>query len=71
LTPGSFLWTPPVARGDAIEFDAVAMRRLMEDNDVLGRELTARFMRSVLDRLRAARVHLHGLYQDRPVQPSE
>lgn len=54
--------------GDAIEFDAVGVRRLMEDDDALGRELTARFMRVVVDRLQIARVRLHDLYQDRPIE---
>jgi CRP/FNR family cyclic AMP-dependent transcriptional regulator len=52
--------------GEAIEFDAVGVRRLMEDDDALGRELTARFMRVVLDRLHTARARLHDLYQDVP-----
>ena len=51
---------------DGIEFDAVAVRRLMEDDDPLGRELTARFMRVVLDRLNAARIRLHDGYEDQP-----
>jgi hypothetical protein len=53
-------------QGEAIEFDAVSVRRLMEDDDALGRELTARFMRVVLDRLQTARVRLHDLYHDLP-----
>lgn len=52
--------------GDGIEFNGVGVRRLMEDDDALGRELTARFMRIVLDRLHAARARLHDLYRDGP-----
>jgi len=45
-----------------IEFDAAGTRRLISQDDALGRELTTRFMRVVVDRLHAARTRLTELY---------
>lgn len=47
----------------AIEFQASGVRRLMQDDDALGRDLTTRFMAVVVDRLQAARVRLLDLYE--------
>jgi CRP/FNR family transcriptional regulator, cyclic AMP receptor protein len=49
----------------AIEFDAAAVRQAMEDDEALGRELSTRFVRVVMDRLHAARQHLPDLYRRR------
>ncbi|MGW1061205.1 cyclic nucleotide-binding domain-containing protein [Micromonospora rubida] len=51
-----------VRRSTAVEFTAVGVRRLMESDDAFGRQLTARFMSVVVDRLQAARVRLLDLY---------
>ncbi|MFC3501967.1 cyclic nucleotide-binding domain-containing protein [Micromonospora krabiensis] len=49
-------------RSTAIEFTAAGVRRLMESDDALGRQLTSRFMSVVVDRLHAARCRLLDLY---------
>jgi CRP-like cAMP-binding protein len=46
----------------AVEVDAVAVRRLLSEDAELGRELTARFLAVVADRLQAARHRLLELY---------
>jgi CRP-like cAMP-binding protein len=46
----------------AVEFEAAGVRRLMADDPELGRELYARFMPVVVDRLQAARRRLVDLY---------
>lgn len=51
-----------VDRTLTIEFDAAGTRRLIAEDDALGRELTTRFMRVVVDRLHAARTRLMELY---------
>ncbi len=51
-----------VQRSTTVEFDAAGVRRLMESDDALGRQLTARFMSVVVDRLQASRVRLLDLY---------
>ena len=51
-----------VQRSTAVEFTAEGVRRLMESDDRLGRQLTARFMSVVVDRLQASRVRLLDLY---------
>ncbi|MDG4766847.1 cyclic nucleotide-binding domain-containing protein [Solwaraspora sp. WMMD406] len=45
-----------------IEFDAAGTRRLISQEEALGRELTTRFMQVVVDRLHAARSRLMELY---------
>src|SRR4029453_10809983 len=42
-----------VQRSTAVEFTAEGVRRLMEADDALGRQLTTRFMSVVVDRLQA------------------
>ena len=49
-------------RSTAVELDADGVRRLMESDDTLGRQLTSRFMSVVVDRLQASRVRLLDLY---------
>jgi CRP/FNR family transcriptional regulator, cyclic AMP receptor protein len=49
----------------ALEFDAAGVRRAMEDDEALGRELSSRFVRVVMDRLRDTRRHLPDLYHHR------
>ncbi|MEU4383540.1 cyclic nucleotide-binding domain-containing protein [Micromonospora echinofusca] len=49
-------------RSTAVEFTAEGVRRLMESDDALGRQLTTRFMSVVVDRLHAARGRLLDLY---------
>ncbi|NJP34906.1 Crp/Fnr family transcriptional regulator [Micromonospora thermarum] len=51
-----------VQRSMAVEFTAAAVRRLIETDDALGKELTTRFMAIVVDRLQAARGRLVDLY---------
>ncbi|OKI66861.1 cyclic nucleotide-binding domain-containing protein [Micromonospora sp. CB01531] len=51
-----------VRRSLAVEFQAAGVRRLMESDDALGRQLTTRFMSVVVDRLQASRVRLLELY---------
>ncbi|MFY1632901.1 cyclic nucleotide-binding domain-containing protein [Solwaraspora sp. WMMB335] len=51
-----------VERTLLIEFDAAGTRRLIGQDDALGRELTTRFMQVVVDRLHAARTRLMELY---------
>ena len=51
-----------VQRSTAVEFTAAAVRRLIETDDALGKELTTRFMAVVVDRLQAARGRLLDLY---------
>ncbi|MEU9509674.1 cyclic nucleotide-binding domain-containing protein [Micromonospora sp. NPDC048170] len=51
-----------VQRSTAVEFTAEGVRRLMESDDALGRQLTTRFMSVVVDRLHAARGRLLDLY---------
>jgi CRP/FNR family cyclic AMP-dependent transcriptional regulator len=46
----------------AIEFDAAGVRALIDDDPDLGRELTARFMAVLGERLRASRGRLAELY---------
>ncbi|GIF02190.1 hypothetical protein Ari01nite_96540 [Paractinoplanes rishiriensis] len=46
----------------ALEFNAAGIRALIAENDELGRELSARFLSVVADRLRTARHRLVGLY---------
>ena len=46
----------------AVEFDATQVRALIADNPELGRELTARFLAVVAERLEAARHRLVELY---------
>jgi CRP/FNR family transcriptional regulator, cyclic AMP receptor protein len=53
------------SRTSAVEFDAAAIRRAMEDDEALGRELSTRFVRVVMDRLRDARARLPNLYRRR------
>ena len=49
-------------RTTTVEFTAAGVRRLMESDDTLGRQLTTRFMSVVVDRLQASRVRLLELY---------
>jgi CRP/FNR family transcriptional regulator, cyclic AMP receptor protein len=49
----------------AVEFNAAGVRRAMEDDEALGRELSTRFVRVVMDRLHDARQHLPDLYRRR------
>ncbi len=51
-----------VQRSTAVEFTAAAVRRLIDSDDGLGKELTTRFMAVVVDRLQAARSRLLDLY---------
>lgn len=51
-----------VRRTPTVEFTAEGVRRLMESDDALGRQLTTRFMSVVVDRLQASRVRLLDLY---------
>ncbi|MFE9657997.1 cyclic nucleotide-binding domain-containing protein [Micromonospora sp. NPDC006431] len=51
-----------VRRSLAVEFQAAGVRRLMESDDALGRQLTTCFMSVVVDRLQASRVCLLELY---------
>ncbi|WJK39683.1 cyclic nucleotide-binding domain-containing protein [Solwaraspora sp. WMMA2056] len=60
-----------VARTLTIEFDAAGTRRLIAEDDALGRELTTRFMRVMVDRLHAARTRLIELYQPAPSSAGE
>jgi CRP/FNR family cyclic AMP-dependent transcriptional regulator len=49
----------------AIEFDAAGVRQAMDDDEALGRELSTRFVRVVVNRLHAARQRLPELYRRR------
>ncbi|MBO0826532.1 MAG: cyclic nucleotide-binding domain-containing protein [Streptosporangiales bacterium] len=53
-----------VARGplDAVEFDGRAVRHMCADDEVLGYELTYRFLAVVLNRLQATRMRLLEMY---------
>lgn len=51
-----------VRRTTTVEFTAEGVRRLMEADDALGRQLTTRFMNVVVDRLQASRGRLRDLY---------
>ncbi|MBM7079734.1 MULTISPECIES: cyclic nucleotide-binding domain-containing protein [Micromonospora] len=51
-----------VRRTPTVEFTAEGVRRLMESDDALGRQLTTRFMSVVVDRLQASRGRLLDLY---------
>jgi CRP-like cAMP-binding protein len=60
----------PTERVLAIEFDGPGVRRLMAEDDALGRELTCRFMGVVVGRLQATRIRLSELYgYPEPVHP--
>ena len=54
-----------VERTSTIEFDAAGVRRLMDDDEALARQLATRFVRVVLERLKAARLRLPDLYRQR------
>ena len=49
----------------AVEFDAAGVRRLMDDDDALSRQLSTRFVRVVMDGLREVRQNLPDLYRSR------
>ncbi|MEU5791708.1 Crp/Fnr family transcriptional regulator [Micromonospora purpureochromogenes] len=51
-----------VRRTTTVEFTAAGVRRLMDSDDTLGRQLTTRFMSVVVDRLQASRGRLLDLY---------
>lgn len=52
-------------RTSAVEFDAAGVRRLMDDDDALSRQLSTRFVRVVMDGLHGARQNLPDLYRMR------
>lgn len=54
-----------VERTATVEFDAAGVRRLMDDDEALARQLATRFVRVVTDRLRGVRVRLPELYRQR------
>lgn len=51
-----------VRRTTTVEFSAEGVRRLIESDDALGRQLTLRLMAVVVDRLQASRGRLLELY---------
>ncbi|RAO61631.1 hypothetical protein LUPAC06_00834 [Micromonospora saelicesensis] len=51
-----------VRRTATVEFSAEGVRRLIESDDALGRQLTLRLMAVVVDRLQASRGRLLELY---------
>jgi CRP/FNR family transcriptional regulator, cyclic AMP receptor protein len=53
------------SRTSALEFDAAGVRRLMDDDEALGRQLSTRFVRVVMERLYQARQNLPDLYRRR------
>lgn len=57
-------------QGSAVEFDAAGVRRLMSDDEALGRQLSHRFMRVVVGRLRAARARLLEVHQPQRPEPA-
>lgn len=52
-------------RSSTVEFDAAGVRRLMEDDEALARQLATRFVRVVMERLKQARLRLPDLYRQR------
>lgn len=52
-------------RTSTVEFDAAGVRRLMDDDEALARQLATRFVRTVMDRLKGARLRLPDLYRQR------
>jgi CRP-like cAMP-binding protein len=51
-------------RTSVIKLNAAGVRRLMSEDEALGHELTARFMRVVVDRLQSTRIRLLELRGD-------
>jgi CRP/FNR family cyclic AMP-dependent transcriptional regulator len=52
-------------RTSAVEFDAAGVRRLMDDDEALGRQLSTRFVRVVMGWLHEIRQNLPDLYRKR------
>jgi CRP/FNR family cyclic AMP-dependent transcriptional regulator len=55
----------------AIEFDAATVRDMIADDPQVGRDLNARFLAVLADRLHAARARLAELYAYPDVEPGE